>query len=471
MRLDKLLCECGYGTRSEVKKKLKDRTVTVNDKIITDGAFKADFENDIIKVNNKIVQYEEYVYYVLNKPQGVVSATRDNLHKTVVDLIENETHDDIFPVGRLDIDTEGLLIITNDGQFSHKLMSPKKKVDKVYYAIVDGMVTDKEIEAFSKGLDIDEEFKALPASLTVIESGDTSRVLVKIHEGKFHQVKRMFQAVGMKVLYLERVSIGNLKFVYHSEETKDLYMGTKMIASNIKSGDYVKLKKSDFDNIDKEIDNKGILDGIEGVIFDLDGTLIDSMWMWKEIDREYLGGYGIELPEDLQSCIEGKSFSETAVYFKERFNIPESLDDIKDYWNEMAFNKYKNEVPLKNGVMEFLTFLKEKGIKTGIATSNSKELVSVIMDKYNLSSCFDSVRTACEVEKGKPFPDIYLKVAEDIGVNPAKCLVFEDVLQGVKAGIAAGMRVCAVSDIHSQYDLAAIKREAHSFINDFKDLL
>jgi HAD superfamily hydrolase (TIGR01509 family) len=195
-----------------------------------------------------------------------------------------------------------------------------------------------------------------------------------------------------------------------------------------------------------------MLKDIEAVIFDLDGTLVDSMWMWRSIDIEYLARFGIEMPPELQSCIEGKSFSETALYFKERFQIPDSLEQIKSNWNEMAWEKYESEVPLKEGVTELLQYLKHEGIPTGIATSNSRELVELIVRKHGIEDYFSSIRTSCEVAKGKPSPDIYLLVAEDLGVAPEHCLVFEDVLQGVMAGKNANMKVCAVYDEYSEKD-------------------
>lgn len=214
-----------------------------------------------------------------------------------------------------------------------------------------------------------------------------------------------------------------------------------------------------------------MLKDIEAVIFDLDGTLVDSMWMWKSIDIEYLAKFGLEFPEDLQKSIEGMSFSETAVYFKKRFNIPDSLDQIKSDWNRMAWDKYMNEVPLKKGVREFLEYLKDKQIPAGIATSNSRELAELVLNKHNISQYFTSIRTSCEVEKGKPSPDIYLQVAKDLGVQPEKCLVFEDVIQGVMAGKNANMKVCAVYDDYSKKDEEEKIKLADYYIDSFLEVL
>lgn len=214
-----------------------------------------------------------------------------------------------------------------------------------------------------------------------------------------------------------------------------------------------------------------MLQNIDGVIFDLDGTLVDSMWMWKSIDIEYLERFGIDFPLELQKEIEGMSFTETASYFKKRFNIPLSLDEIKTEWNRMAWDKYENEVPMKEGVMDFLEYLKEHNIPTGIATSNSRELVEVILKKHQLKPYFDSIRTSCEVEKGKPSPDIYLLVAKDLGLEPSRCLVFEDVPHGIMAGKNANMKVCAVYDDFSREDTTEKKLLADYYIESMKDIL
>ncbi len=214
-----------------------------------------------------------------------------------------------------------------------------------------------------------------------------------------------------------------------------------------------------------------MLKDTEAVIFDLDGTLVDSMWMWKSIDIEYLGKFGIPMPEDLQHCIEGMSFSETAVYFKERFQLPDSLEQIKSDWNSMAWEKYRNEVPLKEGVEEFLAYLRQNNIAAGIATSNSRELVDLIIERHDLKGYFSSIRTSCEVAKGKPSPDIYLLVAEDLGAAPEKCLVFEDVLQGVMAGKNANMKVCAVYDEYSERDREEKRKLADYYVNSISEVL
>jgi len=213
-----------------------------------------------------------------------------------------------------------------------------------------------------------------------------------------------------------------------------------------------------------------MLEGIQAVIFDLDGTLIDSMWMWRQIDIDYLARHGHELPADLQDSIEGMSFSETAVYFKERFSLSDSLEVIKADWNQMAYDIYVNEVPLKPGVLEFLQYLKRKGIKTGIATSNSRELLLAVLESLGITEYFDEVHTSCEVTRGKPAPDIYLLVAKTLGVTPEHCLVFEDIIQGIQAGKAAGMRVCAVKDAFSVKQEEEKRASADWLIDNFSEL-
>lgn len=216
---------------------------------------------------------------------------------------------------------------------------------------------------------------------------------------------------------------------------------------------------------------KWIKENIKGVIFDLDGTLIDSMWMWKEIDREYLSGYGISLPEDYQKCIEGMSFHEVAVYTKERFGIPDTLDGIKDTWNRMSEEFYRTRVPEKPGVLAFLRFLKKQGIRCGIATSNSRKLSESVLRARGLDGFFDVHLTGCEVAHGKPYPDIYLEVAGRLMLSPGQCLVFEDVEAGIAAGKAAGMKVCAVYDAYSLASPELLKTMADYYIDSFEDFV
>ncbi len=195
----------------------------------------------------------------------------------------------------------------------------------------------------------------------------------------------------------------------------------------------------------------------DAVIFDLDGSLVDSMWMWQEIDIEFLGRRGMLLPADFQRKIEGMSFTETAVYSKERFGLAESVEELKAIWNEMAMEKYSHEVDFKPAGRAFLEHLKERGIRMGIATSNSRELVTAVDASLGLSRYIDEIVTSCEVARGKPAPDVYLEAARRLSAPPERCLVFEDVPAGILAGKQAGMRVCAVEDVFSA-ELAEEKR-------------
>lgn len=207
----------------------------------------------------------------------------------------------------------------------------------------------------------------------------------------------------------------------------------------------------------------------KAVIFDLDGTLIDSMWMWKTIDIEYLGRYGIDIPGDLAQSIEGKSFSETAEYFKERFCIPDSVDGIKSSWNDMAHDIYTHRVALKQGAFSFIDRLKRNGVKLGIATSNSRELTECVLKARNIIDYFGAIVTGCDVGKGKPNPDVYLKAADILCVQPSDCLVFEDIPQGIMAGINAGMTTCAVDDEYSALLEQEKKRLADYYIYDYNE--
>lgn len=213
-----------------------------------------------------------------------------------------------------------------------------------------------------------------------------------------------------------------------------------------------------------------MLRDIDAVIFDLDGSLVDSMWLWRAIDIEYLGRFGIALPENLQSMIEGMSFHETAVFFKEYFSIPDDLEEIKADWNRMAWDKYEREVPLKPGADRFLRYCGTQGIRLGIATSNSRALAENVVRAHQLSDAFGCIMTGCDVGKGKPAPDIYLAAAKALGVLPERCLVFEDIIPGILAGKAAGMRVCAVDDAYSAPDREKKKELADYYIESYLEV-
>lgn len=211
MRIDKLLANRGFGSRKEVKGLLKSGAVQINGVPVKDSGKHVKIETDTVTVNGEVIEYKEFIYLMLNKPQGVISATEDGLHETVIDLLEMEdTIYNPFPVGRLDKDTEGLLLLTNDGQLAHQLLSPKKHVPKTYVAIIEGEVTEEDVESFRNGVTLDDGYKTMPAVLTIISSGLRSEIEVVIEEGKFHQVKRMFQAVGKRVVYLKRMKMGPL---------------------------------------------------------------------------------------------------------------------------------------------------------------------------------------------------------------------------------------------------------------------
>ena len=210
IRLDKYLADMGVGTRAEVKKYIKQGKVTVDGTVVKSAELKIDQEVQQVMFQGAPIGYEEFEYYMLHKPAGVISATTDSKDKTVVDLISDKKRKDLFPVGRLDKDTEGLLLITNDGDLAHKLLSPKKHVDKVYYAKVDGIVSEEDVKAFREGVSIGQGEIAKPAVLEILKADTVSEIKVTIQEGKFHQVKRMFHTIGKEVLYLKRLSMGSL---------------------------------------------------------------------------------------------------------------------------------------------------------------------------------------------------------------------------------------------------------------------
>ncbi|ABW18280.1 pseudouridine synthase [Alkaliphilus oremlandii] len=210
-RIDKILSNLGYGSRKDIRQICKNGLVKVDGKVVKDSSAHVDPENSQIIIGNEVVNYREFVYLMMHKPQGVISATEDNRDQTVVDLLDEEYLPfSVFPVGRLDKDTEGLLLLTNDGKLAHNLLSPKKNVPKTYYAKVLGTVTRSDIESFKEGVFIEEDYKTLPAELNILKSDEISEIELTIYEGKFHQVKRMFEAVDKTVVYLKRLSMGTL---------------------------------------------------------------------------------------------------------------------------------------------------------------------------------------------------------------------------------------------------------------------
>lgn len=216
---------------------------------------------------------------------------------------------------------------------------------------------------------------------------------------------------------------------------------------------------------------KDLFDNIKAIIFDMDGTLIDSMWIWKQIDIDFFKMFDFDFPGDMQKEIEGMSFYQTAVYFKERYNFPITVEEMIDIWNEMAHEKYANEVFLKPGAKKFLEYCKSHNIKLGIATSNSRFLFDAVREHLNLDEYFDCMLTGTEITNGKPAPDVFLTVASRLQINPEDCLVFEDIIPGIMAGHNANMKVVAIADLYSANDEEQKREMADYFINDYYDVL
>ena len=235
MRLDKFLVACAVGSRTEVKNLLKAGRVTVNGKKEKSAKLQIDEKIDEIRFDGQVLEYEEFVYYMMNKPQGVISATEDPKHRTVLDLLDDLARSkEVFPVGRLDIDTHGLLLLTNDGKLAHTLLSPKRHVDKTYQAQVKGMMTREDVETFAEGIPL-KDFTCQPAKLELV-SIDTeknqSQIRVTIAEGKFHQIKRMVAYCGKEVMDLQRLT-----------------MGTLVLDENLERGEWRRLTKEELENL------------------------------------------------------------------------------------------------------------------------------------------------------------------------------------------------------------------------------
>jgi 16S rRNA pseudouridine516 synthase len=209
IRLDKYLADMGLGTRTEVKKDIKRGRISVNQEIIKSPEYKIDIQTDVVLADGKEIAYEKMVYYMLNKPQGVVSATEDRRDRTVLELIQEKKRKDLFPVGRLDKDTEGLLLITNDGELAHNLLAPKKHVDKKYFVRLKNALSEENRKHLEEGVDIGEDKLTMPSQVFLLNE-EKNEVEIIIREGKFHQIKRMFHAVENEVVFLKRLSMGSL---------------------------------------------------------------------------------------------------------------------------------------------------------------------------------------------------------------------------------------------------------------------
>lgn len=225
MRLDKFLANSGIGSRKEVKELIKQGLVFVNDERIKNSDKNIDEIKDVIKIRDKCIEYRKYVYIMLNKPQNIISATEDNKHKTVIDLIKGYDTYNIFPVGRLDIDTEGLLLLTNDGKLSHNLLSPKKHVEKEYFVKLKENINDIDINKVENNIELEDGYICKKAKIKRLSKNELN---ISITEGKFHQVKRMFKAVGNEVIFLKRVRMANI-----------------LLDKNLKSGEYRELTEDE----------------------------------------------------------------------------------------------------------------------------------------------------------------------------------------------------------------------------------
>lgn len=214
-----------------------------------------------------------------------------------------------------------------------------------------------------------------------------------------------------------------------------------------------------------------MFNNVKAAIFDLDGTLIDSMWVWEQIDIDYLSERNIDVPKNLNDEIGHLSFNQVAVYFKERFKLEDSLDEIKKCWSDMAYYHYSTDIKLKGGVIEFLDFLKKSNIKIGLATSNSRDLLEIVLKNNGIYDYFDAITITDEVSVGKHEPDVYLLASKKLGISPEECVVFEDIVQAVKGAKKAGMKVIGVEDSRSLDDKDEILSLTDKFITDFREII
>lgn len=232
MRLDKFLKECNVCSRSESKQVLKKGLIKINGNIVKDPSYKLDENNDVVTYNDKAIEYQEFVYIMLNKPAGVISATEDSKDTTVIDLVSEYAHKEVFPFGRLDKDSVGLLILSNDGKLAHELLSPKKHVSKVYYLKIKGRLDESDVEAFKNGITLEDGYVTKEGKLEIIKSDEISECLATISEGKFHQLKRMFIALDKEVVFLKRIKFKDIE-----------------LDESLKEGEYRLLTKEEIDSL------------------------------------------------------------------------------------------------------------------------------------------------------------------------------------------------------------------------------
>ena len=342
MRADKLLASAGIGTRSEVKKIIRAGRLKCDEIPVKSPEEKLDPETMNLTLDGAPFGFSDKEYWVLNKPAGVLSATEDKRHETVISYMGLQRKG-LAPCGRLDIDTEGLLLITDDGALVHKLLAPSKKVPKQYEVHYSGVLPPDAAARIAKGLELSDGTRFLPGQLD--SAGNPA--LLTIFEGKFHEVKRMFAALGCPVEKLRRLSMGPLS----------------LSALKLAPGEFRKLSTEEercllaYAEQDRESALFSFTD-YDAVIFDLDGTLADSMGHWAEIDRIYLKRYGIDAPENLSLILGGRGIGEVADYFKEVFGIPDSKEKMLRDWEELSIERYANDTALKPGVLPFLKELR-----------------------------------------------------------------------------------------------------------------
>ncbi len=496
IRLDKYLSDMGAGSRFDVKKKIGWGRVKVNGKVVFKPEYRVTVGEDTVVCDKKTIVYESFVYFMMNKPSGVICACEDDNRETVLDLITDRTRKDLFPAGRLDKDTVGLLLITNDGQLSHALLSPKKHVDKTYEAIVRGDIGPEDIKAFSEGIKTGGDEAFLPADLEIIKSGMSyeemlsvsknwgvsgsgetgcddlyTRVRIVIREGKYHEIKRMFESVGKEVVSLKRTGMGPLKLDETLKPGQYRPLTEDEIRSLLSSKDSVNnVNLQPKKHADPENDEDRLLQDADAVLFDVDGTLMDSMGLWREVDIRYLARHNIEMPENLQRDIAGLSIIQTADYFRNVIGIDDPPEQMLKEWNELAVYQYKNEVKLKPGAKRWLEELSARGIPCAVGTSNTKLLAMTALESCNIRQFFKVILTGEDISRGKPDPFIYSECAKRLGVKESRCLVFEDISEGIRSGLSAGMKVCAVWDDFSSYQMDEKKSLAHCYIDSFDDI-
>ncbi len=435
MRLDKYLADCNVASRREAKKIIRTGVVTVNGEIVENTGENVDEKTAVVCVNGEKLFYKRFVYIMLNKPAGCVSAREDKRYPTVLDYIDDYYKPfDIFPVGRLDVDTEGLLLITNDGKFAHSMLSPHKNVYKRYFAVTDRPMEEADIEKFAAGMEF-KEFTAKSARLELTEN--PREVYIEIAEGKYHQVKRMVDRVGKAVNYLKRVAIGPLKL----DETLAPGESRELTDEELALLKAIKEKK-----MDKEI---------KACVFDLDGTLTNTINAIAHFGNEALvkNGFNALPVNDYKKYVgDGRKVLIERILRANNADIETNYDAVCADYDAGYEADPLYDTDAYEGIRTLLTKLKKRKIKLAVCTNKPDNVAHDVIRQIFGEGVFDFISGVIDGQPTKPAPDSALRAAAALEVTPEECVFIGDTNVDIKTGKNAGMTTVGVLWGFRDYD-------------------